>query len=53
MTVRDAGEAARPSPEALLSEAKRAERTRLVADVTAAVDRFRPEDMEPLFGARV
>lgn len=32
--------------------ALRAERARLVADVTAAVDRFRPEDMEPLFGAR-
>ncbi len=32
--------------------ALRAERARLVADVTAAVDRFRPDDMEPLFGAR-
>ncbi len=32
--------------------ALRAERARLVTDVTAAVDRFRPEDMEPLFGAR-
>lgn len=30
----------------------RAERGRLVADVTAAIDRFRPDDMEPLFGAR-
>ena len=33
-------------------DALRAERTELVADVTEAVDRFRPEDMEPLFGAR-
>ena len=32
--------------------ALRAERSRLVGDVTNAVDRFRPEDMEPLFGAR-
>ena len=32
--------------------ALRAERATLVADVTAAVDRFRPDDMEPLFGAR-
>ena len=32
--------------------ALRAERARLVTDVTAAVDRFRPEEMEPLFGAR-
>jgi glycerol-3-phosphate O-acyltransferase/dihydroxyacetone phosphate acyltransferase len=31
--------------------ALRGERARLAADVTAAVDRFRPEDMEPLLGA--
>jgi hypothetical protein len=30
----------------------RAERGRLVTEVTTAVDRFRPEDMEPMFGNR-
>jgi glycerol-3-phosphate O-acyltransferase / dihydroxyacetone phosphate acyltransferase len=32
--------------------ALRAERARLVEDVTAAVDRHRPADMEPMFGGR-
>jgi purine-cytosine permease-like protein len=32
--------------------ALRAERAQLVRDVTAAVDRHRPPEMEPMFGAR-
>ncbi len=32
--------------------ALRAERARLVEDIVAAVDRYRPDDMEPMFGPR-